>query len=72
MINQPQLDMETKSDDKAVGTMLPTHLAVEEMMCCHLGGGAILSRTVHNTIWIDAGDNVRIPAHFRFCSSLRC
>ncbi|MFQ6234945.1 hypothetical protein [Bifidobacterium adolescentis] len=28
--NQPQLDMETKSDDKAVGTMLPTHLAVEE------------------------------------------
>ena len=26
------------------------------MMCCHLGGGAILSRTVHNTIWIDTGE----------------
>ena len=22
--------------------------------------------------WIRAEDNVRIPAHFRFCSSLRC
>lgn len=25
-----------------------------------------------NRIVIDEKDNVRIPAHFRFCSSLRC